>query len=95
MLTNDLFLEPNIAWNDPSVCVSCKRVNTGRPEGQGGTYSHISPSPLEVARLVEQLLAVIAIGIGLSHRLAQAPFKRSNTSQTQTSSVQRRQSGDV
>ena len=94
MLTNDLFLEPNIACNDPSVCVSCDKSQHRQARGTG-TYSHISPSPLEVARLVEQLLAVIAIGIGLSHRLAQAAFKRSNTSQTQTSSVQRRQSGDV
>ena len=40
---NDLFLEPNIAWNDPSVCVSCERVNTGRPEGQGLTVTSDRP----------------------------------------------------
>ena len=43
MLTDDLLLEPNIAWNDPSVCVPCDRVNTGRPEGQGLTVTSARP----------------------------------------------------
>ena len=41
-----------------------------------GTHGHFSPSPLEVAHCVQQLLAVIAIGIGLSHRLSQAAYKK-------------------
>ena len=44
-----------------------------------GTHGHFSPSPLEVAHCVQQLLAVIAIGIGLSHRLSQAAYKKNST----------------
>ena len=62
------------------IRVCAYRVKESTQAGQRtGTYSHIRPSPLEVARLVQQLLAAIASGIGLSHRLAQAAFKRSNT----------------
>ena len=37
------FLEPNTAWNYPSVCVSCERVSTSKPEGQGLTITSARP----------------------------------------------------